>query len=77
MPDVVWTILADPANRPMLALTLAGLVIIVFGPWALMKIAQRRGGCRVTPSDPLFETKIAKADEIGRRYRETLRKLAD
>jgi len=77
MPDVVWTILADPANRPMLALTLAGLVVIVFGPWAIVKIAQRRGGRRVTPSDPLFETKIAKADEIGRRYHDTLRTLAD
>ena len=42
MPDVVWTLLADPANRSMLALTLAGLIVIVFGPWALVKIAQRR-----------------------------------
>ena len=42
MPDAVWTLLADPANRPMLALTLAGLVVIVFGPWAIVKIAQRR-----------------------------------
>jgi hypothetical protein len=42
MPDVVWTFLADPANRPVLALTLAGLVVIVFGPWAIVKIAQRR-----------------------------------
>jgi hypothetical protein len=31
----------------------------------------------MTPSDPLFETKIAKAGEISRRYRDTLRKLAD
>ena len=42
MPEIVWTVLADPANRPMLALTLAGLVVIVFGPWAIVKIAQRR-----------------------------------
>ena len=42
MPDVVWTLLADPANRPVLALTLAGLIVIVFGPWAIVKIAQRR-----------------------------------
>ena len=77
MPDVVWTLLADPANRPMLALTLVGLIVIVFGPWAIVKIAQRRGGCRVTPSDPVFETKIAKAVEISRRYRDALRKLAD
>ena len=42
MPDIVWTLLADPANRPLLALTLAGLVVIVFGPWAIVKIAQRR-----------------------------------
>ena len=44
MPDPLWTILADPANRPVLALTLAGLVVIVFGPWALVKIAQRGRG---------------------------------
>lgn len=42
MSDPFWTILADPANRPMLALTLVGLVVIVFGPWAIVKIAQRR-----------------------------------
>jgi len=42
MPDPLWTLLADPANRPVLALTLAGLVVIVFGPWAIVKIAQRR-----------------------------------
>jgi hypothetical protein len=42
MPDVVWTILGDTANRPMLALTLAGLIVIVFGPWAIAKFAQRR-----------------------------------
>ena len=42
MPNPLWMILADPANRPMLALTLIGLVVIVFGPWAMVKIAQRR-----------------------------------
>jgi hypothetical protein len=42
MPDVVWTLLADPANRLMLALTLAGVIVIVFGPWAIVKLAQRR-----------------------------------
>ena len=42
MPDPLLTILADPANRSVLALTLAGLVVIVFGPWALVKLAQRR-----------------------------------
>ena len=46
MPDVVWTLLADPANRPVLALTLAGLIVIVFGPWAIVKLAQRRGGAQ-------------------------------
>jgi hypothetical protein len=45
MPNPLWTILADPANRPMLALSLVGLVVIVFGPWALVKIAQRRAAC--------------------------------
>jgi hypothetical protein len=76
MSDPFWTILADPANRSMLTLTLAGLVVIVFGPWAIVKIAQRRGGRRMTPSDPLFETKIAKAEEIGRRYRNAFRTLS-
>jgi len=42
MPDPLWTILADPANRPVLALTLAGLIVIAFGPWAIVNIAQRR-----------------------------------
>ena len=42
MPDPLWTILADPANRPMMALALVGLIVVVFGPWALVKIAQRR-----------------------------------
>jgi hypothetical protein len=45
MPDSLWTILADPANRLTLALALIGLVVIVFGPWALVKIA-RRGAAR-------------------------------
>jgi hypothetical protein len=73
MPDVVWTLLADPANRPMLALTLAGLVVIVFGPWAIVKLAQRRSARSVTRSDPLSEAKIAKGKEIGRRYRNAIR----
>ena len=77
MSDPFWTILADPANRSMLALTLAGLVVIVFGPWAIVKIAQRRSVRRVTPFDPSLNTMMAKADEISRRYRDTLRKLAD
>ena len=77
MPDPLWTILADPANRPVLALTLAGLIVIVFGPWAIVKIAQWRTARSETPSDPLFEAKIAKGDEISRRYRDTLRNLAD
>ena len=42
MPDPFWSLLADPANRPVLALTLAGLVVIVFGPRALVRLAQRR-----------------------------------
>ena len=72
MPDAVWTLLADPANRPMLALTLAGLVVIVFGPWAIVKIAQRRSA----RSDPLSQAKIAKGEEIGRRYRSAIRSLS-
>ena len=77
MPEIVWTLLADPANRLMLAAIIAGLVVIAFGPWAIVKLAQRRGGRRVTPSDPSFGTKIAMGDGISRRYRDTLRKLAD
>jgi len=77
MPDPLWTILADPANRTMLALTVAGLIVIVFGPWAIVKIAQWRGGRRLASHDPSLETKLAKADEISRRYSDTLRKLAD
>jgi hypothetical protein len=42
MPDLLWTILADPANRPMLAATIAGIVVILAGPWAIVKIASRR-----------------------------------
>ena len=42
MPDPLWTLLADPAYRPVLALTLAGLVVIVFGPRALVWLAHRR-----------------------------------
>lgn len=67
MSDPLWTILADPANRLMLAVTLVGLVVIVVGPWAIVKIAQRRGGRRLTSNDPSFETKMAKAEEIARR----------
>ena len=76
MPEILWTLLADPANRPMLALTLAGLVVIVFGPWAIVKLAQRRGRRRLASHIPSFETWMAKAYEIARRYRETLRMLA-
>ena len=42
MPEIVWTLLADPANRLMLAAIIAGLVVIAFGPWAIVKLAQRR-----------------------------------
>ncbi len=34
------------------------------------------GGYRLTPFDPTFEEKIAKAREIMRRYRNTLQALA-
>ena len=77
MPEIVWTLLSDPANRLMLAAIIVGLVVIAFGPWAIVKLAQRRGGRRVTPSDPSFGTKIAMGDGISRRYRDTLRKLVD
>ena len=61
----------------MLALTLAGLVVIAFGPWAIVRIAQRRAARRLTPSGPSFETKMAKAQEIARRYQDALRKVAE
>ena len=35
------------------------------------------GSYRLTPYDPTFETKIAKADEIIGRYRNTLKALAE
>ena len=34
------------------------------------------GGYRLTPSDPEFATRMDKADEIMRRYRNTLHALA-
>ena len=34
------------------------------------------GGYRLTPYDPAFALKMTKAEEIGRRYRNTLRTLA-
>ena len=34
------------------------------------------GGYRLTPYDPAFDRKMAKAEEIARRYRNTLRTLA-
>lgn len=35
------------------------------------------GSYRLTPYDPSFETKMAKADEIIGRYRNTLKALAE
>lgn len=34
------------------------------------------GGWRITPYDPVFEKKMAKAEEIMGRYRNTLRALS-
>jgi len=34
------------------------------------------GGYRLTPYDPAFALKMTKAEEIARRYRNTLRTLA-
>jgi putative addiction module antidote len=34
------------------------------------------GGWRITPYDPVFEKKMAKAEEIMARYRNTLRALS-
>lgn len=46
MPDVIWTVFADPANRGMLALTLLGLILIVLGPWAIVRFVSRQGAKR-------------------------------
>jgi putative addiction module antidote len=35
------------------------------------------GGYKLTPYDPEFEQKMAKAEDIMSRYRNTLRKLAE
>jgi hypothetical protein len=39
-------------------------------------IEASEGGCRLTPYDPGFEEKMAKADDIISRYRNTLHVLA-
>ncbi len=38
--------------------------------------SKRHGSYRITPYDPAFATKMEKADEIMRRYRNTLHILA-
>ena len=43
---------------------------------SLLLIESRDGGWRITPCDPVFEKKIAKAEEIMGRYRNTLRALS-
>jgi putative addiction module antidote len=42
----------------------------------LFLIEAPEGGYRLTPYDPQFETKMAKADDIISRYRNTLHVLA-
>lgn len=43
---------------------------------ALYAVETPDGGYRLTPYDPAFAKKMEKADEIMRRYRNTLRILA-
>jgi putative addiction module antidote len=43
---------------------------------ALYAVEAPDGGYRLTPYDPAFAQKMEKADEIMRRYRNTLRALA-
>ncbi|MGC1862389.1 MAG: AbrB/MazE/SpoVT family DNA-binding domain-containing protein [Methylocystis sp.] len=43
---------------------------------ALYVVEAPDGGYRLTPYDPLFAKKIEKADDIMRRYRNTLQVLA-
>ena len=43
---------------------------------ALYAVEMADGGYRLTPYDPSFAEKMDKADEIMRRYRNTLRALA-
>jgi len=42
----------------------------------LFLVEAPEGGYRLTPYDPTFEKKMLKADEIMRRYRNTLHVLA-
>jgi putative addiction module antidote len=42
----------------------------------LFLIETRGGGYRLTPYDPAFEKKMARADDIMSRYRNTLHVLA-
>jgi len=42
----------------------------------LFLVEAPEGGYRLTPYDPTFEKKMRKADEIMRRYRNTLHVLA-
>lgn len=43
MPDTIWTVFSDPANRGMLVVMLGGLVFIVVGPWAIVRFVARQG----------------------------------
>ena len=43
---------------------------------ALYAVETADGGYRLTPYDPAFAAKMEKADEIMKRYRNTLRVLA-
>jgi len=43
----------------------------------LLLIEGPHGAWQLTPCDPVFEKKMIKAEEIIRRYRNTLRALAD
>ncbi len=42
----------------------------------LYAVQEQDGSFRLTPFDPQFESRLKKADDIMRRYRNTLRVLA-
>jgi len=43
----------------------------------LLLVEAPDGSYRLGPDDPTFEVKMAKVDDIMKRYRNTLRKLAE
>ncbi len=47
--DVLAQVFGDPSNRGMLAVLLVGLVVVVAGPWAIIRAVSRSP--RLKPED--------------------------